>query len=366
MSTHTPPVPYPHLLAWLSGQAPDTPAIAGELATMAQRGHFARLVTTLRLHGELAAFRAALLVVFPHLDPAAPQFPAPQGTLGVLAGGKLTDVATACLAEIALGQPEPAYDQANFATSPTGLLYRGVPVFVTVDGTRTRLFAAANGTLYITGAGHPLKGWLRRQDADVTLQAVHSVAPDTVASGYNALSSADTLTWPCSYGKFGTPKEVIDTVVRSEAFDAIAWTAPYCTVGWVASLMPTLSTKGVLQLPGGKSLTIGQNVHSSTIVGSAWIVDMANVDCRPGAFPAAWTNKVKAVLCPRAAGNGTLTTIRLFCDRLKVKYSGDDAQNVSEQELRERIAYLITTFPDDKEKLRKLPGVMKWYSDLFQ
>lgn len=363
MSTHTPPVPYPHLLGWFTGSTPDTAQITAELVAMAQREDFARLLSALRLHDEIGSFHSALQVAFPKLDLAAPHFPKSQHALGALASGQLKSVGASCLTAIALGTHEESFDTAHFTWNDTGLLYKDVPVFATVSGHRERVFVAGGGMLHITSNDHVLKGWLQRLGSDVTVQEIHGVAPDDHASGYNALEATDNLTWECSYGEFDTPEHLIQAITKSDAFGQIAWGGSYCTAGWVSSLMPTLSTRGTIRIPG-TTVTIGQNVHSPTAVGSAWIEGMAGIDCKQDKFPKAWVDGVKAVLCPHAATNANHQNIVMFCTFLKQKpFVGKPKATQAERE--ERIAYLIAKYPQHKQTLRTLPNIEAYYPKLF-
>ncbi|MEU5769640.1 hypothetical protein ABZ782_27355 [Streptomyces asoensis] len=361
MSVHTSAPPYPHLLAWFTSGTPDTGAITQELAAMAKHGNLPRLLTALRLHGEIGAFRSALQVAFPQLDLAAPQFPEPRQNLQVLNGDGLKKVGAACLTAIGNGTPEPAFDAQLFTSNAGGLFYAGVPVFATVDGDRQRVFVSG-GKIHITSADHVLKGWLQHQDADVTVQQIHGVEPDAQESGYNALESAGNLVWTCSFGELDTPVGIIRAIARSEAFGEIKWGASYCTAAWVSSLMPTLSTKGTVRLPKGTT-TIGQNVHSGVVMGSAWVQGMDNADCKQAQFPQQWSLGVTSVLCPRAAQSADLKTITAFCGYLKVKFAGQD--QAPKAELQKRIGYLLTTYPQHKEALRSLPKIQEYYAQLF-
>ncbi|MER5583745.1 hypothetical protein ABT090_19215 [Streptomyces asoensis] len=361
MSVHTSAPPYPHLLAWFTAGTPDTAAITRELTAMAEHGHLTRLLTALRLHGEIAAFRSALQVAFPQLDLAAPKFQDPRQNLQVLNGDGLKTVGAACLAAIGNGTPEPAFDAKLLTSDDNGLFYAGVPVFATVDGVRRRVFVSG-GKIHITSADHVLKGWLQRQDADVTVQQIHGVEPDAQESGYNALEAAGNLVWTCSFGKLDTPVDIIRAIARSDAFGEINWGVSYCTAAWVSSLMPTLSTKGTVRLPGG-TVTIGQNVHSGVVMGSAWVQGMDKLDCKQAQFPQAWSLGVTGVLCARAAQHAELKTITTFCGYLKAKFASQD--QAPKAELERRIEYLVTAYPQQKEALRRLPKIQEYYSRFF-
>ncbi|MFB7946421.1 hypothetical protein ACFC6L_16060 [Kitasatospora phosalacinea] len=364
MSTHTPPTPYPHLLGWFTAGAPDTARLADELDTMAQGPDYARLLTALRLHGELAHFRAALLVAFPQLDLAVPQFVPSQQPLAPLADAGLKEVGASCLTAIALGEPEPPFDPARFTTTATGLCYDKVPVFATVSGERHRVLVSGKGNLHITSADHDLKGWLQRAKSDLVVADVHGVAPDDHESGYNALEADDNLTWDCSYGEFDTPRHLLQAIAKSEAFGKVAWGASSCHAGWVSSLMPTLATWGTFRLPK-LTVTIGQNVHSDTVIGSAWIKDMVGIDCVQALFPPEWEAGVRSTLLPRAAASAELATVAKFCTYLK-QNKFKPLNKAKPAERNDRISFLLANRPAaDRAALRALPNIDAYYGKLF-
>ncbi|MGW4650111.1 hypothetical protein [Kitasatospora sp. NPDC004289] len=364
MSTHTPPAPYPYLLGWFTAGAPDAALLAEELELMAQGPHYERLLTALRLHDELDHFRAALLVAFPELDLAVPQFLASQQPLAALASPGLKAVGVACLTAIALGLPEPAFDPKLFTSTEAGLFYDKVPVFGTVDGDRRRVFVSAKGKLYVVSDDHDLKGWLQRAKTDLAVKDILGVAPDPHESGYNALEAVGKVTWDVSHGDFSTPVLLLQAIAKSEAFAKVAWGAPTCHSGWVASLMPTLVTWGTIRTPG-KTLTIGQNVHSAALIGSAWIKGLTGADCKQAQFPPHWADGVRATLLPQAAASTDLTTVAVFCTYLKQK-NFKPAGQAPKAEREKRIAFLIANRSvAEKEALRKLPNIDAYYGHLF-
>ncbi|BFV60665.1 hypothetical protein KCMC57_up57690 [Kitasatospora sp. CMC57] len=364
MSTHVPPAPYPYLLGWFTAGAPDAAQLADELNVMAQGPHFARLLTALRLHGELDHFRTALLMTFPQLDLAAPEFVPIQQPLTALASAGLKAVGVSCLTAIALGGPEPAFNPALFTSTATGLCYDNVPVFGTVGGVRHRVFVSGKGKLYIVSADHDLKGWLQRANSDLAVTGIHSVAPDDYESGYNALEAVGNLTWDCSYGEFDTPEHLLQAISKSEAFGKVAWGASSCHAGWLSSLMPTLATWGDIRIPGGVTVTIGQNVHTAAAIGSAWIKDMVGIDCPQSLFPPEWEAGVRTTLLPRAAASTDLVAVTTFCNFLKQNgFKRVDKAPLAERN--KRITFLIAKRPADKATLRALPNINLYYSKLF-
>ncbi|MFI5534090.1 hypothetical protein ACIA8O_36690 [Kitasatospora sp. NPDC051853] len=363
MSTHVPPAPYPHLLGWFTAGAPDAALLAEELDAMAQGPDLARLLTALRLHGELDHFRTALLVSFPQLDLAAPQFIPSQQPLTALASAGLKAVGVSCLTAIALGAPEPAFDPALFTWTVAGLCYDKVPVFGTVGGERRRVFVSGQGKLYVVTPDHDLKGWLQRAGSDLAVTDVHGVAPDDHESGYNALESVGNLTWECSFGEFDTPEHLLQAIAKSEAFAKVAWGTSSCHAGWVSSLMPTLATWGTFRIPNA-TVTIGQNVHTATVIGSAWIKDMTGADCPQELFPQAWEAGVRATLLPRAVASADLAAVTMFCNFLK-QNKFKPLKKAPAPERNNRISFLLTQRPADRATLRALPNIAVYYDKLF-
>ncbi|MFJ9634121.1 hypothetical protein ACIRU8_41190 [Streptomyces sp. NPDC101175] len=348
MSTDTSPASYPKLFAWFSGDAPDTAQIAHELALMAKSSDLARLLTGLRLHGETDHFCEALQTAFPKLNLASPDFSSPQGALGVLAQARLKTVGMACLAT--LGEPEHIFNPKLFTSDATGLLYDNVPVFCVVGAKRERVFRSGRQMLYIVSPDHDLKGWLQWKNSDMDVRSICGVTPDDHASGYNAVDATGSLTWECSYGKFDTAVELLNTIAKSEAFGKVDWGQSYCTAGWVSSLMPSLTTSGDFRVPG-KTLTIGQNVHTPPAIGSAWIKDVGG-DCTQAYFPVDWTDGVRTVLLPRTATDTKFQNIQTFCAILSKKFSPQ--QNTSKQERTARFTYLIAQHPDAEQILGQM------------
>lgn len=121
---------------------------------------------------------------------------------------------------------------------------------------------------------------------DATLQEIFSVVAGTGTGGCDALAAQGLVEWESSAGgPWTTPKGLIQVITKSGAFRSITWNTPYCTAGWVISLMPTLVIPGTIPGPGGQK-EIGQNVHSAQIVGSAWMPGVDNHDCKPAEMPA--------------------------------------------------------------------------------
>ncbi|MET9463802.1 hypothetical protein ABZY44_03065 [Streptomyces sp. NPDC006544] len=361
MSTHTPPAPYPSLLRWFGGDAPDTDKIVVELVAMTRNDHYARLLSVLELLDEQAAFGAALQVSFPQLDVRSPVFPAPAQPLPKLVRQTLRSAGAHCLTSIALGEPRDAFSPLFFAEQAGELRYKKAVVHGTVQGQGARFRVGAHGRLYVASADHPLKCWIQKGGVDATAQHIVGVVPGGQAGGYTALSALGSSTWEHTFdGDLTRPEGLINVIAASQAFGAVTWDASYCTAGWVDSLMPTLSTRGTIPVPGG-STKIGQNVHSSTVVGSAWLPGLDDVDCKQDAFPAGWTAGVRASLCPRAAGHADLATITRFCGILKLA----GFRQEKDADLEARIRYLLTHHPADKATLRKLPNINKYYGKLF-
>ncbi|MGW6689962.1 hypothetical protein [Streptomyces sp. NPDC054961] len=361
MSTHTPPAPYPSLLRWFGGDAPDTDKIVVELVAMTRNDDYARLLSVLELLDEQAAFGAALRVSFPQLDVRAPVFAAPGQPLKKLVRETLRSAGAHCLASLALGEPADAFSPLFFSEQAGELRYKKAGVHGTVQGRRAPFRVGAQGRLYVTSADHPLKCWIQKGGADATAQHIVGCVPGGQAGGYTALSAQGSSTWDHTFGgDLARPEGLIDAIAASEAFGAVTWDASYCTAGWVDSLMPTLSTRGAVRVPGGVT-KIGQNVHSSTVVGSAWLPGLDDVDCKQDAFPAGWTAGVKASLCPRATGHADLATIARFCGILKLA----GFRQEKDADLEARISYLLTHHPTEKETLRKLPNIAKYYAQLF-
>ncbi|WP_030197488.1 hypothetical protein [Streptomyces sp. NRRL S-87] len=358
MSTHTPTSPYPNLLRWLSGQAPDTGKITDELRTMAGGPQYGRFVQD--LEDEREGFRAALLVAFPQVDLAKPDFPAPRQPLQDVSSETLRAAAVSCLTSLALGEAPGTYNPVHLWTGPDGALrYKGGAVHATVAGARRRILVDASGALYAAAAQHPFKLWLRKGGQDATVQhVVGMVAAPT--GGYDACSAQGATPWESTYGTLDQPAGIVRAITRSGAFASIVWGASYCTAGWVESLMPTLSTQGLIPLPAGGSATIGQNVHSAQIVGSAWLRGVDGVDCKPDAMPPQWRADVGARLCPRAAQHVHLGHIADFCQILKAA-----AFQPGGTDLVDRIRYLLAHHPGRRADLESLPNIKKYYAQCF-
>ncbi|MFJ3876569.1 hypothetical protein ACIPW5_03810 [Streptomyces sp. NPDC090077] len=362
MSTQTPPAPYPSLLRWLAGEAPDTSKIAAELTAMAGRPHYARFL--LDLEDEREAFRTALLVAFPQLDLDKPDFSKAKGALTAVASPTLHTAGPVCLVSLALGEPRDAFNRAHLWTAPDGVLrYKGGTVYVTSGNRRMRVSVEADGRLYVASAAHPLKLWIRKNSQDATLQEIFGVVAGAGAGGYDALSAQGVVAWESSPGgPLDTPKGLVQVITKSGAFRSIAWGTPYCTAGWVDSLMPTLLTQGTIAGPGGPK-TIGQNVHSAQIVGSAWMPGVDNLDCKPAEMPPQWQGDVAATLCPLAANHVQLRLITEFCDILKAAKPTPFVPGGSD--LAARITYILTHHPDRRKDLESLPNIKVYYKQCF-
>lgn len=357
MSTQTPPVSYPSLLSWLAGGATDTVKIAADLKAMADRQHYERFL--LDLEDERAAFQAALLAAFPQTAQDKREFTKAAGSLTPVTSPTLRTAGPVCLASLA--RPRDAFDRAYLWTAPDGALrYKGGAVYGKTSNTRMRLSADNAGRLYVASPNHPLKLWLRKNSQDATVQEIFSVVAGTGAGGYDALAAQNTVDWESSAGgPLTTPKGLVQVITKSGAFHSITWNTPYCTAGWVESLMPTLITQGTIPAPGGQK-TIGQNVHSTQIVGSAWMPGVDNQDCKPAEMPAQWQADVAATLCPLAANHAQLCLITEFCDILKG--AGFAAGG---KDLTARITHIVTKHASRTADLKSLPNIADYYKQCF-
>ncbi|AZM92152.1 hypothetical protein [Streptomyces sp. W1SF4] len=357
MSTQTPSVPYPNLLRWLAGEAPDTPKIAAELRTMAGLPHYERFL--LDLEDERGAFQAALLAAFPQPALDKSDFSQAQGSLTAVTSPTLKTAGPVCLTS--LGEPRDAFRPAYLWTAPDGVLrYKGGTVYVTTLNTRMKLSADNTGRLYVASAKHPLKLWIRKGNQDATVQQVFTVVAGAGAGGYDALGAQGVVVWDSSPGgPLDTPKGLVTVITKSGAFRSITWTTPYCTAGWVDSLLPTLITRGTIPGPGGEK-KIAQNVHSAQIVGSAWLPDVDNLDCKPAEMPPQWQADVAATLCPLAANHVQLGHITEFCGILKK--AGFAAGGT---DLAARITYLLVNHPQRRADLESLPHIKAYYKQCF-
>ncbi|MGE7384620.1 hypothetical protein ACQKM2_03825 [Streptomyces sp. NPDC004126] len=355
MSTQTQPVPYPSLLSWLAGGAPDTTKIAADLKAMADNQHYERFL--LDLEDEQAAFKAALLAAFPQTALDKREFTKAAGSLAAVASPTLKTAGPVCLTSLA--GPRDAFDRAYLWTAPDGVLrYKGGTVYGRTSNTRMRLSADNGRRLYVASANHPLKLWLRKNNQDATIQEIFSVVAG--AGGYDALVAQNAVDWESSAGgPLTTPKGLVQVITKSGAFHSISWNTPYCTAGWVDSLLPTLITQGTIPAPGGPK-TIGQNVHSTQIVGSAWMPGVDNQDCKPGEMPGQWHTDVAATLCPLAANHVQLRHITEFCDILKK--AGFTAGGT---DLVARITYLLANHPQRRADLESLPNIKAYYKQCF-
>ncbi|MEW1637020.1 hypothetical protein AB0469_23435 [Streptomyces sp. NPDC093801] len=358
MSTQTPPAPYPNLLRWLGGETPDTVKTAAELRAMAQGQDFARFL--LDLEEEQEAFRTALLPAFPQLVLAKPDFSTVVNPLQAVASPTLRTAGPVCLTSLALGEARNTFNPAHLWTAPDRTLrYKGGSVFGTVKARRMRFSADGTGRLYVASAAHPLKLWMRKNGQDATVQDVFTLVADPGAGGYDAFVAQGVGSWDNSPGgPLTTPQGLVEVITKSGAFRSIVWGAPYCTAGWVDSLMPTLSTQGTIAVPGGLTATIGQNVHSAQTVGSAWLVGVDGLDCKPAVMPAQWRADVAATLCPLAVNHVQLGLIKEFCDILK-------AATPTPAALPARITYLLTHHPHRRADLESLPNIKTYYQQCF-
>ncbi|MDJ0386210.1 hypothetical protein [Streptomyces sp. G-G2] len=261
-------------------------------------------------------------------------------------------------------QPVEAPDEfstKHFSESNGTLLYKKVVVFGTVKGTRQQLLVGTAGRLYVASPDHSLKCWVQKPGGgDATAQQIFGVLADEEAGGYTALRAQDVSDWEHSYGGDLTRAQgLITAIAKSAAFGSITWIPSYCTAGWVASLMPTLSALGTVAVPGG-SAVIGQNVHSSVALGSAWLKDVDG-DCKQADFPPEWTASVTTTLCPRAVAHKDLANITILCDLLKAA----GFKPSRKADLQARIRFVLTNHPEHEKTLRALPNIVKYYSGLF-
>ncbi|MFE9408622.1 hypothetical protein ACFYN0_07490 [Streptomyces sp. NPDC006704] len=250
----------------------------------------------------------------------------------------------------------------HFSDTEGPLLYKDVAVFGTVHKTRRQFHIGTGGRLYVVSPDHALKCWVQKPGGgDAGVQHIFGVVADEEAGGYSALRAEGAGDWEYSYGgDLATPQGAIAAISKSEAFGSIVWGAPYCTAGWVASLMPTLSSLGTIATPGG-SLVIGQNVHAPTVMGSAWLKGVDAGDCRQEDFPQEWKAGVTATLCPRATGHQDLTNIATLCGILKKA----GFKPVRKADLAARIRYILTNFPEHRKTLLSLPNIQAYYGKLF-
>ncbi|MET8294178.1 MULTISPECIES: hypothetical protein [unclassified Streptomyces] len=363
MSTSTPPAPYPCLLRWLSGDAPDTPKIAAELSTMAGRPHYDRFL--LDLEDERAAFGAALTVAFPQLNLAQPDFSAPKNPLAVVASPTLRTAGPLCLASLALGEAREDFNPAHLWTAPDAVLrYKGGRVHGMVGTRRMPFSADGGGRMYVASPAHPLKLWILKNAQDATVQEISTLVPDPGAGGYTALSAPGVTAWESSPGgALDTPQGLVQVITKSGAFGSIAWGASYCTAGWVDSLLPTLLTQGTIALPGNRTAILGQNVHSAQIVGSAWLKDVNGLDCKPAGMPQQWRTQVALTLCPRADAHPHMRLITEFCQILRNAQPTPFVPGGTDLEA--RIRYLLTRHPDRRADLESLPHIKSYYKQCF-
>ncbi|MFD8147215.1 hypothetical protein [Streptomyces sp. NPDC059708] len=362
MSTSTPNTPYPNLLRWLSGQAPDTAKIAAELRTMAGGQEFGRFL--LDLEDERGALRAELLRAFPQLDLAQPNFAKADGELVAVASPSLRTAGPLCLTSLALGEARDVFNRAHLWTAADEVLrYKGGTVHGMIGARRMRLSADGAGRLYVASAAHSLKLWLRKNAVDATIQEIFTLVADPNAGGYTAQPAQAVTTWENSPGgALTTPQGLVQVITKSGAFGSIVWDPPYCTAGWVESLMPTLSSQGRIPVPNGTT-TIGQNVHSAQIVGSAWIVGVDGLDCKPGDMPAQWRTAVTQSLGALAANHAQLLLIKDFCDILKAAQPTPFVPGG--KDLEARIRYILTKHPSRRADLESLPNIKKYYPQCF-
>ena len=91
----------------------------------------------------------------------------------------------------------------------------------------------------------------------------------------------------------GTRRETSD-VLKARAADpaAITWGQPYCTRGWIASLMPTATFKADTFKHSGQDYIIHQNMHDGAVIGSAWLENVTGSEIKPNYLPRLWKDKV--------------------------------------------------------------------------
>ncbi|MEU9101609.1 hypothetical protein [Streptomyces sp. NPDC048361] len=259
-------------------------------------------------------------------------------------------------------EPTEEFSLKYFSEKDGTLLYKDVAVFGTVQNSRQQFLVGTGGRLYVAGTDHALKCWVQKPGGgDATAQQIFGVVADEQSGGYTALRAEGVSSWEHSYGGDLTRTlGLLQAISKSNAFSSITWGTPFCTAGWVASLMPTLSSLGTVKVPG-ETVVIGQNVHSSTIVGSAWLKGVVSSDCKQEDFPTEWTSGVVATLCPRATGHADLANIKIFCDLLKAaKFKA-----VWKADLAARIRFLLTNYPQHTKTLRALPNIELYYGKLF-
>lgn len=129
---------------------------------------------------------------------------------------------------------------------------------------------------------------------------------------FDAVAGAgQTLQWAATAVR---PLPVLQRVA-SPGLPTVAWGTPYCTRGWISSLLPTVSCRGTVTWRG-QNLTIGQNLHEGSAFGSSWLQGVSNDDVKPSNLPNAWKAAVRANM-PDGTGRDDFKAEITFSDYLK-------------------------------------------------
>lgn len=189
-------------------------------------------------------------------------------------------------------------------------------------------------------AGELLNGGLFVQWNTIALQPQQGYF-DAVAGG------GQTLQWSATAL---SPLPVIERVALAGLVPSIGWGGPYCTRGWISSLLPTVSCRGTVTWRG-RSVTIGQNRHEGGNLGSAWLEGVAGADVKPSGMPNAWSSAVSGSM-PDGTGRDDFKAEITFSQHLKdLGANPIDRAGESVRLNRWRVLYL--KYADD---IAKAPG----------
>lgn len=182
----------------------------------------------------------------------------------------------------------------------------------------------------------------------IALQAQQGYFEATALAG-------QALQWAATEKK---PLPVIQRVALAGLGPGINWIAPYCTRGWISSLMPTVSCRGTVTWRG-QSVIIGQNLHKGSNFGSSWLQGVNDEDVKPGNLPGDWKAVVKAHM-PDGTGRDDFKAEITFSDHLESL--GAKPIDQADEDIRMnrwRVLYLkygedITNAPGGRDALEKL------------
>lgn len=147
------------------------------------------------------------------------------------------------------------------------------------------------------------------------------------------------------------PLPVMQRVAWAGLVPSINWgSGPYCTRGWISSLMPTVTCKGTISLRG-QNVVIAQNLHVNKNWGSAWLEGVDNAFVSPDGLPAEWKAAAGSSM-PDGTTRDDFKAEIIFSDYLK-SLGGQEINQASEAIRLNRWRVLFLKFGED---IKKAPG----------